>query len=141
MGIRQPCVEGEYRHLNGKRKRKQNKQPGLHADRHVKLKQLEIIRRKDTIIQSRPGLNPQIDNGYQHQQRPDHRVDHKLDRRINALLAAPDTDQKVHRDQGQLKKDVEQQHIKSAENPRHPGLQYQQQGIIALGATGDVSPR
>jgi hypothetical protein len=49
------------------------------------------------------GLEEQVDEGHQHQQRAQQRVEEELDRRIDAVRAAPDADDDVHRESGASK--------------------------------------
>jgi hypothetical protein len=65
------------------------------------------------------GFEEQPDQGNQHQQRAEQRVEEELDCGIDAVGAAPDADDDVHRDQRSLEEDVEQHAVERAEDAVH----------------------
>src|SRR3989441_10413255 len=52
-------------------------------------------------------------------------VEDELDRRVNAVGAAPDADDEVHRDQHRLPEDVEEEEVEADEHAEHPRLEDQ----------------
>src|SRR5215212_3146805 len=87
------------------------------------------ISQSDEIERSRADLRGvnviKPDDGDQHQKRAEHRVNKKLDRRIDAVFAAPDTNQEKQRNQGSLEKQVENQQIQRNENANHRAFEQQ----------------
>jgi hypothetical protein len=65
----------------------------------------------------------QIEDRHQHEDRSRHGEDEELDRCIDAAGPAPDADDEVHRDQGDLPEHVEQEKIEGHEGADHPGGQ------------------
>ena len=70
--------------------------------------------------------------GHQQQHAADQREEEKLDRGILAPRAAPDADQKVHRQQHHFPKHVKQEEIKRQEHAQHTRFQQQKQHAVAL---------
>ena len=69
------------------------------------------------------GLEVQVNERGQHEQRAEQRVEEELYRGIDAIGAAPHTDDEEHGDQHRLEEDVEQHRIQPGEHaihqPRH----------------------
>ena len=61
----------------------------------------------------------QVDQRDQHQQRAGKRVEEELDRRVDAIGAAPNADDHVHRDQRRFEEHIEQQAIGGGEDADH----------------------
>ena len=59
----------------------------------------------------------------QHEQGSSHGVNEKLNRCIDATLSPPYTDQKVHRNERGLPKEIEEDQIKRHKNPYHAHFQ------------------
>ena len=70
-------------------------------------------------IKTATRLVVQKDERNQHQQRAEQRVQEKLEGRVNLVRPAPDTNDQVHRNQGCLKKHIEQQAVECAEHTNH----------------------
>ncbi len=68
----------------------------------------------------------------QHQQRPDERVQHELHRGVDAVRAAPDADDQVHRDQDDLPEDVEEEQVQGHEDADHADLEDEEGDHVAL---------
>ena len=68
----------------------------------------------------------------QHQQRADERVQDELDRRVDAVRAAPDPDDQVHRDEDDLPEDVEQEQVEGEEHADHADLEHQEGDHVLL---------
>ena len=69
---------------------------------------------------------------HEHQQRPDERVQDELDRRVDAVRAAPDPDDQVHRDEHDLPEDVEEERVEGEEHAQHPDLEDQERDHVFL---------
>jgi len=78
-----------------------------------------------------------------HQRRAEQRVEEELDRGVLALLSTPDPDDEVHREQGDLEEDEEQDEVLGEERADHPRLEDQDQDEERLGVLGlgEVVPR
>ena len=77
----------------------------------------------------------------QHQQRADQRVQHELDRRVDAVRAAPDPDDQVHRDEHDLPEDVEEEQVEREEHADHADLEHEEGDHVFLDAGLDRDPR
>src|SRR5438876_10756107 len=69
------------------------------------------------------------------------RIQEKHYCRIESILATPNSNQEVHRDESHFKKEVEQKQIHRSEHAKNESLQQQQQNVVFLLALGDVLPR
>ena len=78
------------------------------------------------------GVNVQIDQGHQHQQRTHQGVEEKLEGRINFIGATPDTDDEIHRDQCGLKKYIKQHAIERAKHANHQAAQNQKRAHVLV---------
>ena len=83
----------------------------------------------------------QPDDGNEHQQRANQRIQEELNRRVDTILAAPNTDDKVHRDQNQFPKHVEQERVGSHKDASHTKLQEQHKNVEFLYALSHRLPR
>jgi len=86
--------------------------------------------------------NPQSqpDDRQQHQDRAGHGVQEELDRGVHPPLAAPDSDQEIHRHEGEFPEDVEQEQIHRQEHPDQAGLQQQEEDHELLHPLLDGAP-
>ncbi len=140
VGVRQPGVEGEHRHLDGESQREGREEPELLLQREIEPQQVPIGEAPDAAVQAleRPG-HPQ--DGDQHQQAPRHGEEEKLDGRIDLSFAAPDADQQIHRDEHDLPEDVEEEEVMGEKRAEDAGGQ-QQQGSAEQRPVGlDALPR
>ena len=68
-------------------------------------------------------------------------VEQELDRRVFPVLAPPDGDQEVHRQQHHLEEDVEEEQVERQEDPHHARRQQQVEREVALDLLLDVPRR
>src|SRR5204863_9082490 len=68
----------------------------------------------------------------------DQRVEEELDRGIFFPRAAPDADQKIHRQQRHFEEDIEQKKVQAEEHAEDSGFQEEEKGHVALGHLVDV---
>jgi hypothetical protein len=76
----------------------------------------------------------------QHQHRAEQRVEEELVARVDAVHAAPDADDEIHRDQAGLEEDVEQEQILRREHADHQRFHEQERGHIFADALFDRVP-
>ena len=85
------------------------------------LEKIEIAVRPDAgLLVVEPG---KIEDRHQHEDRSRHGEDEELDRSVDAAGTSPDADDEVHRDQGDLPEDIEQEEIEGDKGADHPGGQ------------------
>ena len=114
MGIGQPGVEREERHLNGEGEGEGAEEPELRLG-------IEGSRGPQPLQHQRQvegaGVLPQVEDRKEHQQAADHRVDEELEGCVDPPLAAPDSDDQVHRNQHCLVVEVEEDDVEGYECP------------------------
>ena len=76
-------------------------------------------------------------DGHQHEQRADERVDDELDRRVDAVGAAPDADDEVHRHEDDFPEDVEEEEVEGQEDAQHAHLEDEEGDHVLLHARLD----
>src|SRR5690606_42164886 len=101
--------------------------------------QLEDVQRADAGLQV-VGLVGG-DDADEHQQRASERVQEELDRRVNAVRAAPNTDEQRHRDEHDLPEDVEDEEVERHEDAEHARLEEQDGDVVLALAQADGVPR
>ncbi len=86
---------------------------------------------------------PEVQGEDRHQDEDgaEQRVEQELDRRVLPVLAAPDGDQEVHRQEHDLEEDVEEDQVERQEHAHHAGQEQQEQGVIAADFLLDVPRR
>jgi hypothetical protein len=109
--IWQPCVERPQGYLDRESKPEETEQPDLLTSGNCVVEQLEPIGGKHSTVHHVSGLESDIQNAHEHEQRARECEQHELDGRIDAILSSPDADDEIHRNQRELEKDVEEQHI------------------------------
>ena len=125
VGVGQPGVQREHRHLDGEGQEEGEERPELQMVRVDLPAQL-------LDVEGEPGRRVVLDvvhdddDGDQHEQAADQREQEELDGRVDASRPAPDTDDEVHRHQHGLPEHVEEEEVGGAEHPRHADLQQQQ---------------
>ena len=76
-------------------------------------------------------MEPEEDQyGDQHQQRAEGRVQEEFDRRVDPPLVSPHPNDEVHRDEGYLPEDVEEEKIQRDEHPEHASPEKEQHSIV-----------
>jgi hypothetical protein len=80
------------------------------------------------------GLDAEEQNGNQHQNGTSHGVKEELDRGIHAARSTPNTDEEVHRDEGEFPEDVEQEEILREEDAHHAYFQKEEEDHEVLHA-------
>ena len=91
-------------------------------------------------VKAAVGYGVQVNQRDQHQQGAEQGVQEKLESGVDLVWAAPDADDQVHRDQGGLKKDVEQDAVQSTEHANHQTRQNQESGHVLVHFAGDDLP-
>ncbi len=141
VGVGEPRVEREERHLDGEGEREEQEEPRLVGRRRHELEELDVVGREHAAVDRLARREPEPQQRDEHQQRPDERVDDELRRRIDAVLRAPDADDEVHRDQRELEEDVEEHHVERREHARHAALEQEQERVEGAVLLADVRPR
>ena len=80
------------------------------------------------------------ENRHEHEQRAEERIDEKLDGCIEPVIAAPDPDDEIHRDEHHFPHHVEEEEIERDEHTDHACGQHQQQRVETVFALRDVAP-
>jgi hypothetical protein len=78
------------------------------------------------------GLDEQRDEGDEHERRAEHRVEEELQRGVLAVLATPDADHEVHREQDDFEEDEEQDEVLGDEGAGHARLEHEHQHVERL---------
>ena len=121
VGVRQPGMEREERHLDGKGDGKGQEEPALHAFAQAQAVEIEQVEAGRSV---RSRMSPgQADDGDEHQHAAGHRIEDELDGGINPPLVSPDPDEEVHRDEHRIPEDVEEEQIDRDEHAEHGGLE------------------
>ncbi|MNS66000.1 hypothetical protein D3C72_991940 [compost metagenome] len=132
VGVRQPGVHREHRHLHREGDQEGEEDPGLFLARQlqcVQVGQLEAA-----------ALHVQVDQRHQHQHRAEEGVQEELQRGVDAARAAPDTDDQEHRDQHRLEEHVEQHRVGGGEDTDGDAFQDQEGGHVLVDALVDRAP-
>ncbi len=125
VGVGQPRVEREQRHLDGEGGGEGEEQPGLRRLRDVDEQQI-------LEAEGRAVGDAEPQDRRQHEGRAQGRVDHELDRGVDAVVRAPDPDQEVHRDQRDLEEHEEEDEVERDEHPEETGLEDQHRHHVHL---------
>ena len=116
MRVGQPGMHRPHRHLDREGEKERHEKQHLRLERQRQLVPLE--NRKASAAD-----RVEVNQRHQHQDRAEKCVQKKLDRGVNAVRAAPDADDQIHRDQHPLEEDVEQHAVERGEDaikkPRH----------------------
>src|SRR5690625_4881914 len=124
-------MKGEEGHLNTDGKRKSQEHPGLlnQPDRIFRAGDKAPVGCKGVVLRSCPRVESKVEQGNQHNKRTDESIDKELDRSSNSVAPSPDTNQKVHGNQGELKKHIEDNQIQCSKDAQRSGLQNQEHGV------------
>mmetsp|Transcript_15026 Transcript_15026/g.35416 ORF Transcript_15026/g.35416 Transcript_15026/m.35416 type:complete len:1189 (-) Transcript_15026:477-4043(-) len=133
VGIGQPGVHRPHRHLDREGGQEGKEKPGLGG-----AAQRQLVPGLD--VKAARGLVVQVEQRDQHQQRAGQGVEEELEGRIDAVRAAPDADDDVHRDQGRLEEHVEQHAVQRAEHAHHQARQDQEGTHVLVHAGLDDLP-
>ena len=131
VGVGQPRVEREHRHLHGEADEHAGEDPDGDVLRHIDAVLDEVRDREAHAL----GLVEEREERHQHQRRPEHRVEEELQRRVLAVLATPHADHEVHRQQHHFEEHEEQDEVLGDEGAGHTGLQHQHQDEECLRVT------
>ena len=134
MDIGQPSVHREHGHFDSECREEGEEHQGLRQ-----LAQGQLVPGQD--VKTATCSVVQVDDGDQGQQRTQQGVQEELEGRVNAVGAAPDTNDQVHGDQRGFKKDVEQQPIQRRKHANHQAGQNQEGPHVLVHALLDVCPR
>ncbi|MPM49602.1 hypothetical protein SDC9_96332 [bioreactor metagenome] len=127
-GVGQPGVHRHHRRLDGERDEETGEQPL--ADRRVEQSgsrgRLQRLQRVRGLAEA-GGDRVDPDHRDQHHQAAGEREEQELHRSRVALVPAESADQEVHRDQGGLEEEVEEQHVGGHEHVQRQALQQERQ--------------
>ena len=144
MSIGQPCVEWEHRHLDRKSDEHASEDPDLNRPTKQTAVFGEIcnVEARFACGHLARHLKVERQEGNEHQRRTEHRVQEELERGVLAILATPDTDHEVHRQEHEFEEHEEQDEVLRHEGSGHANLQYEHQDEERLGITRrrDVVP-
>ena len=144
VGVGQPGVEREHRHLDAEAHEHAAEDQHLRAEGQ-RAGQVPVgdalgdVGHREALA---PGDEEDGDEAHDHERRAEQRVEEELDRGVLALLAAPHADHEVHRQQHDLEEDEEQDEVLGDEGPEHPGVQHEDEDEERLGVArlGEVVP-
>ncbi len=117
VSVGQPGVERKQRHLDRKRERERQEQPGLQGRRDVhrdEIRQVEARHAGDRLVVVR---NPEDRD--QHQHAAGHGVEDELHGGVDATLVSPDADEEIHRNQHRVPEEIEEEEIERQEHADH----------------------
>src|SRR5207244_5939957 len=138
---RQPGVEREHRHFDGKCKEKAPEEPTLQRIGEVLCSGEES---RDVKSARRARRHWRIEVQRQDRQQHDYRsrqgVQKKFDGCVQPAVASPRSDQEVHRNEHHFPENVEEEEVERDEDADHAGLQEQQQNVVFLGPLMDSAP-
>ena len=134
VGVRQPGVQGEQRHLDGEGHGEGEEEPALDTEGQRR------GRRSHHCRVEAAGLARQVEEGHQPEQRTSEGVEEELGGSVAALIAAPDPDHEVHRDEHGFPEQVEEEQVLGHEGPQHAGLQQEEQGSEGTDAVLQAVP-
>ncbi len=138
VGVREPGMEGEHRHLHGESDEERPEDPPLQFRTQVQRHQgLDV---EGPLAELPDVLEVERQNAQEHEDGAHQRVDDELDGRVDAPLTAPDGDDEVHRHQDQLPEDEEQEEVQGHEDAEHGHLEDQEVGVVFLEPVGDGAP-
>jgi len=138
VGVGQPRVQWEHRHLDGEGQEEGEEGPELQVVRVDDIAQgADVEGQPRALVVDVPHDG---DDGDEHEQAAHEGEQHELDRRVDLPRPAPDADDEVHRDEHGLPEHVEQDEVGGAEHARHARLQQQQRDEEAHLAVLDVVP-
>ena len=120
VGVGQPGMQGPQGNFDRKGCAESQEQPDLGIERDAAFGN-QFRHRECPLVDHQP------QDRQQHQYRASHGVQEKLDGSVDAPRPAPNTDQEIHRHQGKLPKDVEQEQVLGEENARHADFEQQEE--------------
>ncbi len=130
MRVGQPGVKWEDGYFDGEAQAKSQEKPGLITQRNIDLLNRQNV---ESVIPGQASVvKIQNEDRDQHQKATDHGVNKELNCRINAILAAPYADDKVHGDEHSFPEHIKQKQIHGDKHTQHPGLQKQHRDHVAL---------
>ena len=142
VGVGEPGVEREHRHLDREAQEEGEEDPELQVrgDPHLHPHRVVEAARR---LEARQLLRVEVEgeDAEQHHHRAGQGVEEELDGGVEAPRAAPDPDEEVHRDEHHLPEHVEEEHVEGAEDAQHPRLQQQQEDVVRAHPLGDRGPR
>ena len=135
---REPGVEGNDRHLDGKAGKQGQKHPplqpsplGIHRERMGR----QAGGERGDVEGERAGVRgvPQDDREQAEERKhaPGEGVDEELHRGPTAVVVPPDADEEKQRHEGELEEHVEQDHVPGREHAEHRRLEDEQQNVEA----------
>ena len=119
-------------HLDREGQQERHEDPLLFPQRQGK-----IVECQDCVA---AGLQVQVNEGHQHEDRAKEREQEELDGGVDAPFTAPDTDDEEHRHQHGFPEDVEEQPVQRREDTDHQAFQEQERGEVLGRAQLDHPP-
>ena len=117
VGVRQPRVQREQRHLDGEGQPEGAEEPQLESRWNREAKEVGVG--EGGLAELLLVQVDERDDRHQHEQRAGGREQEELHRRVDPALPAPDADDHVHRDQHHLPEHVEQEEVERHEDTQH----------------------
>ena len=142
VGVGQPGVEREHRHLDAEAHEHAAEDQPLGA--RLEMSPFgDLAGELDHVEGLRSGEPVERQEADEHERRTEQGEQEELDGGVQALLAAPDADHEVHREQHDFEEDEEQHEVLGHEAAEHAGVEHQDQDQERLGVPrrGDVVPR
>src|SRR3989449_581441 len=128
MGIGEPGVEREHRHLDREREEERAEQPECDGPESADVRRQVRVRKRVHTGALAHEVH-ECEDCHQHEQRAEEGVQEELDGRVDAALPAPHSDDEVHRNEHHLPHHVEQEKIEGHEHPDHPRRQDEQERV------------
>jgi hypothetical protein len=139
VGVGEPGVEREHRDLDREGEEEREERGQLEGRREAARR----VRREGAELREVEGADPRTgvrglvgeagrQDRHEHEQRADEGVQDELDRRVDAVAAAPDPDDQVHRDEHDLPEDVEQEQVQREEHADQADLEDEERDHVFL---------
>ena len=132
VGVGEPGVERDHRHLDGEGDGEGEEQPapGGRRERRLLGEGDEVERDlADAVAASEQHGGEDAD---EHERRAEHREEEELRRRVDPVAVAPAADEEVHRHEDDLEEDEEDEQVEAEERAHHPGLEQEHPGEVGL---------
>ncbi len=137
--VGKPGVQREQGHLDGEREEEGPEQPPRDGSEILRVAQ--EVRVPERVHPARLArVQIEHEDRHQHEQRAEERIDEELDRRVQPVVAAPDADDEVHRDEHHFPHHIEQEKIEGDKDAEHAGRQDEQQRVKRGLTFCDVAP-
>ena len=117
VGVRQPGVEREDRHLDRERERRR-RQKSSACGATPEAQASEVREEERPLARHRAMPGGEVQDRQEHEDAARHREEEELHRGVDAPRAAPDADDEVHRHEHDFPEDVEEREVEGARGSR-----------------------